>query len=121
MTCLFSTKTKFKNEIYEPATESPPHMRGTVKPRLTNMERFRITPAYAGNRTSAAMLSGFSADHPRVCGEQQTSTAGLKTEQGSPPRMRGTVNDSINYSRVERITPAYAGNRAFDCSGLIVY
>ena len=30
-------------------------------------------------------------DHPRVCGEQEVTTKVSTEEQGSPPRVRGTV------------------------------
>ena len=49
-------------------------------------------PACAGN--SYPDRSGIAniKDHPRVCGEQLRIAQTATTEQGSPPRVRGTGN-----------------------------
>ena len=49
-------------------------------------------------------------DHPRVCGEHVTAEVNHYLNQGSSPRMRGTLNLVIVSSVVIGIIPAYAGN-----------
>ena len=56
---------------------------------------------------------GASSDHPRVCGEQIHVFDGLGLALGSPPRVRGTGDDSPNRRWKRGITPACAGNRNF--------
>ena len=53
-------------------TGSSPRMRGTLENRQRILERRGIIPAYAGNTHSASLLSVFSWDHPRVCGEHKS-------------------------------------------------
>ena len=49
-------------------------------------------------------------DHPRVCGEQLATSAGVSQSEGSSPRVRGTVLLKNNFTLVIRIIPACAGN-----------
>ena len=51
-------------------------------------------------------------DHPRVCGEQMPPEQVEFKEVGSPPRVRGTDNSTMEENLYRRITPACAGNRA---------
>ena len=48
-------------------------------------------------------------DHPRLCGEKQRSIVQRARSPGSPPPMRGKVQEHIRYAKFARITPAYAG------------
>ena len=50
-------------------------------------------------------------DHPRVCGEKLSAVTGATINQGSPPRMRGKEEDTLESRRSRGITPAYAGKR----------
>ncbi len=50
----------------------------------------RITPACAGNRNRSACSTQNRRDHPRVCGEQSKRFENSSTQEGSPPRVRGT-------------------------------
>ena len=50
---------------------SPPRVRGTVFINPINGERYRITPACAGNSFHQLHLNREFGDHPRVCGEQE--------------------------------------------------
>ena len=70
---------------------SPPRMRGKVHRPHDHRHDTGITPAYAGKRTSAAMSSGTTGDHPRVCGEKFVELLLCLLLLGSPPRMRGKV------------------------------
>ena len=70
---------------------------------------FGITPAHAGKSRLAAAGMTVNQDHPRACGEKFYPIRTLQALQGSPPRMRGKVQDyGILYMRY-RITPAHAG------------
>ena len=90
---------------------SPPRMRGKGCNLARGVRPDRITPAYAGKRSQdvAALQSGW--DHPRVCGEKQTSIACRSSNRGSPPRMRGKERCCHTHQRIQGITPAYAGKR----------
>ena len=71
---------------------SPPRVRGTVSTGLQLPDSSRITPACAGNRLEQERWHRRSRDHPRVCGEQVPRKYFYKWENGSPPRVRGTVH-----------------------------
>ena len=68
-----------------------------------------ITPACAGKRDCPGILSGRHRDHPRVCGEKSDQYEILDELRGSPPRVRGKVNKSIQREGLGGITPACAG------------
>ena len=70
---------------------SPPRVRGTVFINPINGERYRITPACAGNSSPCPPRGGPGRDHPRVCGEQPVSACMHHHQAGSPPRVRGTA------------------------------
>ena len=71
---------------------------------------FRITPACAGNSATQNLYIEGDKDHPRVCGEQDFMLEDFMLEDGSPPRVRGTVWGSVMTAGGYRITPACAGN-----------
>ena len=94
----------------QPPPGSPPRVRGTASLRTCCTEKHRITPACAGNRDPPGMPAAQYGDHPRVCGEQ-TYRCGYETlPLGSPPRVRGTVNNGGLMDKLKGITPACAGN-----------
>ena len=69
---------------------SSPRMRGT---RVDVHERRRILgiiPAHAGNTYTLPPTYYACRDHPRACGEHETSGGLLTADGGSSPRMRGT-------------------------------
>ena len=68
-----------------------------------------ITPACAGK--TLLPYSNFSAnrDHPRVCGENLETPNIIQISLGSPPRVRGKLNQLIAIVVRNRITPACAG------------
>ena len=70
-----------------------------------------ITPAYAGKSLVHVDTSATNKDHPRVCGEKCELVFSLVTLLGSPPRMRGKVEEVTPTNETDRITPAYAGKR----------
>ena len=92
---------------------SPPHMRGTEKVLTITLSDARITPAHAGNSILRMGERHFQQDHPRTCGEQQSFAPPLVHREGSPPHMRGTELQFEPNSVIFGITPAHAGNSAF--------
>ena len=73
---------------------SPPRVRGTVPEVFPKSSRSRITPACAGNRNQGNFSKNRHQDHPRVCGEQSSPSMIMMLSWGSPPRVRGTVENS---------------------------
>ena len=90
---------------------SPPRVRGTKSITHGSSTDPRITPACAGNRVPQAPRRRLWRDHPRVCGEQSSLNPPNLSNQGSPPRVRGTDSESTTANWLTRITPACAGNR----------
>ena len=84
-------------------------MRGKLSLLRTTPESDRITPADAGKTYIAVVFSVVVTDHPRGCGE---NCIGLETSNfviGSPPRMRGKLDNAVCARYCGRITPADAG------------
>ena len=98
------------NETGNPAWGSPPRVRGTEQPQPVGAGNQRITPACAGNRLILPPAAIEVRDHPRVCGEQPRIFFRLALQEGSPPRVRGTVTAIVAIEKALRITPACAGN-----------
>ena len=96
-----------------PKVGSPPHMRGKADERVLVLLHYGITPAHAGKRSAIARLEAGDWDHPRTCGEKQTTSLDCLPFIGSPPHMRGkgkTVKPKIDK---KRITPAHAGKSVY--------
>ena len=90
---------------------SPPRMRGKDLNLWALVTSTRITPAYAGKRSSLVLWTGKVGDHPRVCGEKGSNRTLEDRTWGSPPRMRGKAHIGAAVFVARRITPAYAGKR----------
>ena len=88
-----------------------PHMRGKVNEKKANGFDIRITPAYAGKSTLLCFPAEPGWDHPRICGEKSLSGTDTGRKEGSPPHMRGKVQQALLQHFVFGITPAYAGKR----------
>ncbi len=71
-----------------------------------------ITPAHAGNTISLFADTSTFEDHPRTCGEHLFLQLCLYWLVGSPPHMRGTLRTINEKIKINRITPAHAGNTA---------
>ena len=94
---------------------SPPHMRGKETKFLSGGMAERITPAYAGKSVLLVFQSAVNRDHPRICGEKLPRTLRPSPRKGSPPHMRGKVNEKKANGFDIRITPAYAGKSTLLC------
>ena len=84
-------------------------MRGKERQAWPASAAMGITPAYAGKRVVDVPFSTFCWDHPRVCGEKDSSFVKYAVCIGSPPRMRGKAKWELSARERARITPAYAG------------
>ena len=88
---------------------SPPHMRGKAGQGGIDTEMGRITPAYAGKRTTMNKSQFTKRDHPRICGEKLAMLLLPVQFLGSPPHMRGKAHVPAGNRTSVGITPAYAG------------
>ena len=86
-------------------------MRGKAMGLFDYLRQRRITPAYAGKRSTAFDVGSTVQDHPRLCGEKDFSAKTSLHDLGSPPPMRGKDAAAPVVVRTPRITPAYAGKR----------
>ena len=98
---------------------SPPRMRGKVLKNAEQVQRYRITPAYAGKSSRNETCWHRPWDHPRVCGEKCPPGKFFFMTVGSPPRVRGKVEGLFLAFFCWRITPAYAGKRPFSAASLM--
>ena len=84
-------------------------MRGKVKKAAWYLNKFRITPAYAGKSLVVKSKVLVPTDHPRLCGEKVAIRKSREHRIGSPPPMRGKGKQNDQNRERGRITPAYAG------------
>lgn len=87
----------------------PPHVRGKETRQAGLLRAPGITPAYAGKRCKDGQDFVAVEDHPRVCGEKFVAPFCRYFTAGSPPRMRGKVDEEVGNKLRFGITPAYAG------------
>ena len=96
-------------QIASSSNGSPPRVRGKPEALQTTPGELRITPACAGKTPRSATATSSTADHPRVCGENQRGLTKRFHTRGSPPRVRGKQKKL--HTKIFRwgITPACAG------------
>ena len=85
-------------------------MRGTLHLMAVILRPLRIIPADAGNTSDRFQCDHRQRDHPRGCGEHMYTKSKGFNDQGSSPRMRGTLWDDVIVTSKGRIIPADAGN-----------
>ena len=105
-------KTGSNTKATKEAQGSPPRMRGKLRCCCHCASPPRITPADAGKTHLHAPLLLLPEDHPRGCGENAIGHEGDQGIKGSPPRMRGKLNNESLGILLGRITPADAGKTA---------
>ena len=88
---------------------SPPQVRGKLCGFSALSCSTRITPAGAGKTATGSIRSGTPRDHPRRCGENAYQVGFALDAVGSPPQVRGKLDDIPAKQRERRITPAGAG------------
>ena len=93
-------------------------MRGKDCRSADNVQRIRITPAYAGKRQVRCRCPPERQDHPRLCGEKVQGVWQCLSIKGSPPPMRGKGTGGVAMFVNKGITPAYAGKSKTGCREL---
>ncbi len=94
-------------------TGSPPHVRGKGFFRRFRQHCDGITPACAGKSFCTLARSDRYQDHPRMCGEKLVHRTLQSPLPGSPPHVRGKVDDLAERLKTPRITPACAGKSIY--------
>ena len=89
---------------------SSPHGRGTGWRARLFCRSNRFIPAWAGNSCVSTRPVLTSSVHPRMGGEQNSVTEGLRAVIGSSPHGRGTVTLHFLRRNLSRFIPAWAGN-----------
>ena len=102
-------ENKIQHVMYLWHWGSPPRMRGKLYRIYDSQHHHRITPADAGKTGSARNYRAANKDHPRGCGENQVVFEIRNHGPGSPPRMRGKLQNKSFLPPFVRITPADAG------------
>ena len=100
---------------------SPPLARGIQLDPINLCKHIRITPACAGNTREATGATATIRDHPRLRGEYYQNMVNFQSRLGSPPLARGILCDNAHINKVDRITPACAGNTASGRTARIPY
>ena len=75
---------------------------------------YRITPAGAGKTATHNRARNIAWDHPRRCGENTPTHSPHESAPGSPPQVRGKLENGANIAGAHRITPAGAGKTLVD-------
>ena len=91
---------------------SSPRVRGAAIAYGCTRLHTRIIPACAGSRESFLILTLWTRDHPRVCGEQRIFLTDARQRTGSSPRVRGAVLCVGYLFDKSGIIPACAGSSA---------
>ena len=88
---------------------SSPRVRGKPRRRSSSPPLRRITPARAGQTSTADTCTWEVSDHPRACGANMTPFRPFTVTEGSSPRVRGKPNHAASTGVGSRIIPARAG------------
>ncbi len=96
--------------FFLPGSGSSPRVRGTPVRAMRNFDYFRFIPAGAGNTPHQSCANPPKTVHPRGCGEHDWLEKQADNEDGSSPRVRGTLHDLPFKARINRFIPAGAGN-----------
>ena len=88
---------------------SSPRVRGKPTHGTTRANRGRLIPACAGKTTRRRKTPRRLRAHPRVCGENYTENAPVRSRTGSSPRVRGKLPSIPCRISSARLIPACAG------------
>ena len=94
---------------------SPPLTRGKGIAILFLLLTMRITPAYAGKRSTRQPIESQREDHPRLRGEKCVQTNVIAVERGSPPLTRGKEKYHPSYEFHLMDHPRLRGEKCFWC------
>ena len=89
---------------------SSPRLRGTLGGTRRARPDMGIIPALAGNTRCCVRAWSSGWDHPRACGEHESTTLKRMRREGSSPRLRGTLIRRMVHPAHDGIIPALAGN-----------
>ena len=85
-------------------------MRGTLSRSSAAIPARRFIPARAGNAYPTHLHRYVSSVHPRACGERLRGLLDTQPDDGSSPRVRGTLSEENRTALRIRFIPARAGN-----------
>ena len=94
---------------------SPPLTRGKGGQGGPVSAASRITPAYAGKRSTRQPIESQREDHPRLRGEKCVQTNVIAVERGSPPLTRGKEKYHPSYEFHLMDHPRLRGEKCFWC------
>ena len=89
---------------------SSPRMRGAQRVLTAVHYPEPIIPAYAGSTSPTTRPTRQARDHPRICGEHDSTQRGIDYDMRSSPHMRGALYDGATPDDELGIIPAYAGS-----------
>ena len=101
-------------------TGSPPHARGRLASVQFDVRYTGITPACAGKTWEMSLKKVDTADHPRMRGEDLSTTHAFLIKSGSPPHARGRPGNVLKMSVNSRITPACAGKTFYNVDLMVI-
>ena len=90
-------------------------MRGKVLLMPAMLGKDGITPAYAGKRETPKGCVEHGGDHPRLCGEKVRPLRPAFHPEGSPPPMRGKVQDDLCRDQCTEDHPRLCGEKVQAC------
>ena len=99
-----------------PGNGSSPRVRGTRLADGAHERQGRFIPARAGNTALRSAYPGAKPVHPRACGEHTINHPSFRADDGSSPRVRGTLPPAAPRRPLWRFIPARAGNTRPPCS-----
>ena len=88
---------------------SSPRVRGKLRDGFVESGMRWLIPACAGKTALSMTNAGQTAAHPRVCGENVSSSARIRAWKGSSPRVRGKQYSGWGFRRGLGLIPACAG------------
>ncbi len=94
---------------HSPMAGSSPRMRGSREEGNRESAGNGIIPAHAGLTYDVERWGKKCGDHPRACGAHWKTSLGCTREQGSSPRMRGSLSTNPLAAVQAGIIPAHAG------------
>ena len=100
---------------------SSPRVRGKLRCLLPRVVQAGLIPACAGKTRSSRRPARNCPAHPRVCGENLTSTPTLLATRGSSPRVRGKRPPTTRAAPHTGLIPECAGKTAADHAGGTAY
>mgnify|MGYP000929958515 CR=1 FL=1 len=99
--------------------DKPPALSAWITPAYAGKSLFisacinvkGITPAYAGKSRVSVQCETCHRDHPRLCGEKEEELKRMTDRPGSPPPMRGKVNNSCSSGCLMKDHPRLCGEK----------